>query len=148
MRYREDASGYFWIDDTDYILVMHPILADQEGAYRFELEDPSGVVVIQQIMKTCQSEEKGGFNEFYFTKSDGVTVAPKVAYSQIFEPWGWVVSTGNYVDDMEKDMAEVKAYLQKSYDNALLRVDVVFVVVSGGLVTGRPDGGNPCKAGK
>lgn len=129
MRYREDASGYFWIDDTDYILVMHPILADQEGAYRFELEDPNGVMIIQQIMKTCQSEEKGGFNEFYFTKSDGVTVAPKVAYSQIFEPWGWVVSTGNYVDDMEKDMAEVKAYLQKSYDNALLRVDVVFVVV-------------------
>ncbi len=129
MRYRDDASGYFWIDDTDYILVMHPILVDQEGAYRFELEDPNGVMIIQQIMKTCQSEEKGGFNEFYFTKSDGVTVAPKVAYSQIFEPWGWIVSTGNYVDDMEKDMAEVKTYLQKSYDNALLRVDVVFILV-------------------
>ncbi len=129
MRYRDDQSGYFWIDDTNYILIMHPVLVDQEGAYRFELEDPNGVMIIQEIMKTCQSAEKGGFNEFYFTKSDGVTVAPKVAYSQIFEPWGWIVSTGNYVDDMEADMAEVKAYLGKSYDNALLRVDIVFVVV-------------------
>ena len=23
---RDDGSGYFWIDDTDYNLVMHPIL--------------------------------------------------------------------------------------------------------------------------
>lgn len=29
MRYRDDQSGYFWIDDTDYILVMHPILPDR-----------------------------------------------------------------------------------------------------------------------
>lgn len=129
MRYRDDQSGYFWIDDTNYILIMHPVLVDQEGAYRFELEDPNGVMIIQEIMKTCQSPEKGGFNEFYFTKSDGVTVAPKVAYSQIFEPWGWIVSTGNYVDDMEADMAEVKDYLGRAYDSALLRVDVVFVVV-------------------
>ena len=129
MRYRDDQSGYFWIDDTNYILVMHPVLADQEGAYRFELKDPNGVMIIQEIMKTCQSAEKGGFNEFYFTKADGVTVAPKVAYSQIFEPWGWIVSTGNYVDDMEADMAEVKDYLKKAYDSALLRVDIVFVVV-------------------
>lgn len=129
MRYRDDQSGYFWIDDTNYILIMHPVLVDQEGAYRFELKDPNGVMIIQEIMKTCQSAEKGGFNEFYFTKSDGVTVAPKVAYSQIFEPWGWIVSTGNYVDDMEADMAEVKDYLGKAYDSALLRVDLVFVVI-------------------
>ena len=30
MRYRDDGSGYFWIDDTDYNLIMHPILTDQE----------------------------------------------------------------------------------------------------------------------
>ena len=98
MRYRDDASGYFWIDDTDYTLVMHPILPDQEGSNRYELEDKNGVMIIQEIMKVA--EAGGGYNEFYFTKSDGTTIAPKVAYSQEFEPWGWVVSTGNYVDDM------------------------------------------------
>lgn len=129
MRYRDDQSGYFWIDDTNYILIMHPVLVEQEGAYRFELKDPNGVMIIQEIMKTCQSEEKGGFNEFYFTKSDGVTVAPKVAYSQIFEPWGWIVSTGNYVDDMEEDMAKVRADLDGAYESALSRVNMVSAVV-------------------
>lgn len=108
MRYRDDASGYFWIDDKEYTLIMHPILPEQEGNNRYDLEDQNGVMIIQEIMKVCQSADKGGYNEFYFTKADGVTVAPKVAYSGYFEPWGWAISTGNYVDDMEVQMQEVK----------------------------------------
>ena len=38
MRYRDDSSGYMWIDDTDYILVMHPILPEQEGNNRYDLQ--------------------------------------------------------------------------------------------------------------
>ena len=74
---------------------------------RGRIEDQNGVMSIQEIMKVCSGAEGGGFNEFYFTKSDGVTVAPKVAYSELFQPWGWVVSTGNYVDDMKAEMSGV-----------------------------------------
>ncbi len=129
MRYREDESGYFWIDATDYTLVMHPILPDQEGNNRYELEDQNGVMIIQEIMKVCQSAEKGGFNEFYFTKADGVTVAPKVAYSQIFEPWGWVVSTGNYVDDMTVEMSQVENRIQAQFVKMCILVAVSVVIM-------------------
>ena len=108
MRYGDDGSGYFWIDDTDYNLVMHPILPDQEGNNRKELKDEDGVMIIQEIMKVANTAEGGGYTEFQFTKSDGVTVAPKVTYSQIFKPWGWVVSTGNYVDDMQAEIVETR----------------------------------------
>lgn len=102
LRYGDDDSGYFWIDDLDYVLIAHPILEDEEGDNRYELEDQNGVKIIQSVLKVAQDSPEGGFNEFYFTKSDGVTVAPKRAYSMLFEPWGWVVSTGNYIDDMEE----------------------------------------------
>lgn len=128
MRYRDDQSGYFWIDDTAYTLVMHPILTENEGKNRYDLKDQNGVMIIQEIMKVCQSPEGGGYNEFYFTKADGVTVAPKIAYSQIFEPWGWVVSTGNYVDDMNVGLSEAKARADASYQSILLRIDIVFVL--------------------
>jgi methyl-accepting chemotaxis protein len=120
MRYRDDDSGYFWIDDADYTLVMHPILAEQEGNNRYELEDQNGVMIIQEIMKVCQSADGGGYNEFYFTKADGVTVAPKVAYSGYFEPWGWAVSTGNYVDDMEAEMEEVNTGITQTFRTSCL----------------------------
>ena len=99
LRYGDDQSGYFWVDGTDYTLVMHPILPDQEGNNRYDLTDKNGVKIIQEIMKSAQAG--GGFNEFYFTKSDGVTVAPKVAYSEPFNEWNWVITTGIYADDIE-----------------------------------------------
>lgn len=120
MRYRDDDSGYFWIDDKEYTLIMHPILPEQEGNNRYELEDQNGVMIIQEIMKVCQSADKGGYNEFYFTKADGVTVAPKVAYSGYFEPWGWAVSTGNYVDDMEAQMQAVKDSIAADFRNSCI----------------------------
>ena len=129
MRYRDDDSGYFWIDDTDYILVMHPILPEQEGNNRYTLEDKNGIMIIQEIMKVCQSADKGGYNQFYFTKSDGVTVAPKIAYSEIYEPWGWIISTGNYIDEMNVAKQEMEAAIAQEYNKALTRTDIFFILV-------------------
>lgn len=132
MRYRDDGSGYFWIDDTDYNLIMHPILTDQEGNNRYDLTDQNGVKIIQEIMKVSTGSDGGGFNEFYFTKADGVTVAPKIAYSQIFTPWNWVVSTGNYVDDMKAEMNSSKNEVQAKYHTmitVIIIIDLSFTVV-------------------
>lgn len=131
MRYRDDGSGYFWIDDTDYNLVMHPILVEQEGTNRYELEDQNGVMITQEVIKTCTSAEGGGYNEFYFTKADGVTVAPKVAYSQLFEPWGWAVSTGNYVDDMQAEMADVEERIAQKFTMLCIVIVIMVIVMLG-----------------
>lgn len=127
MRYREDDSGYMWIDDTDYNLVMHPILPEQEGTNRYELADKNGVMIIQEIMKTCSFG--GGYNRFWFTKADGVTVAEKLAYSEKFEPWNWVVTTGNYMDDMQAEMNEREAFLSHSFSNMVVMIVVLSAVI-------------------
>lgn len=131
MRYRDDGSGYFWIDDTDYNLVMHPILVEQEGTNRYELEDQNGVMITQEVIKVCTGAEGGGYNEFYFTKADGVTVAPKVAYSQLFEPWGWAVSTGNYVDDMQAEMADVEERIAQKFTMLCIVIVIMVIVMLG-----------------
>ena len=74
-------SGYFWIDGMDYVLVAHAVLTDQEGDNRKDLMDQNGVMITQSVVNVCNTADKCGYNEFYFTKSDGVTVAPKIAYS-------------------------------------------------------------------
>ena len=136
LRYEEDGSGYFWIDDLDYILIAHPILPEQEGDNRYALEDQNGVKIIQSIMQTVQNSADGGFNEFYYTKADGVTVAPKRAYSMLFEPWGWIVSTGVYIDDMDRTYMEQKQILdeelrlQLQMTNLCMAVTLVVSVVA------------------
>ncbi|MBD5530985.1 MAG: methyl-accepting chemotaxis protein [Lachnospiraceae bacterium] len=140
MRYRDDGSGYMWIDDTDYILVMHPILPEQEGNNRYDLTDQNGVKIIQNIMKTA--EAGGGYNEFYFTKADGVTVAPKLAYSEKFSPWNWVITTGNYIDDMTVEIDAKKLEIKTQFYQMLLTyaasiAGILIVVIVIAIVCGR-----------
>lgn len=127
MRYREDASGYLWIDGTDYVLVMHPILSEQEGDNRYDMTDQNGVKVTQNVVSAGKAG--GGYNEFYFTKSDGVTVAPKVAYSDEFKPWGWVIATGNYVDDMNMQIDAEKGRIQSEFVHMIMIYGIVAVVI-------------------
>lgn len=125
MRYGDDNSGYFWIDDTNYNLVMHPILSEQEGTNRKDLEDKNGVKIIQEIMKVA---DNGGYNEFYFTKSDGKTVAPKVAYSLSIPEWNWVITTGVYTDDIQSTLSS-SAEIART--KAISRNSVIFMIAIG-----------------
>lgn len=132
LRYADDQGGYLWIDGTDYTLVMHPILREKEGSNRRELEDCNGVMIIQEIMKAA--EAGGGFNEFVFTKSDGVTEAPKIAYSEAFEPWNWVLTTGCYSDDINDNIAisENNAQINNIFDKcslALIIESILLIIV-------------------
>lgn len=127
MRYRDDASGYIWIDGEDHVLVMHPILTDQEGTNRYDLTDQNGVKVTQSVVSVAKSG--GGYNEFYFTKADGVTVAPKIAYAEMFEPWGWAVATGNYVDEMNAKIDSMKIRIQDEFSGMLMVYGVSAVVM-------------------
>ena len=97
-------------------------------------------------MKVSTGSDGGGFNEFYFTKADGVTVAPKIAYSQIFTPWNWVVSTGNYVDDMEAEMNSSKNEVQAKYHTmitVIIIIDLIFTVIV--FIASRIFGNTICK---
>lgn len=140
MRYRDDDSGYMWIDDTDYNLVMHPILPEQEGNNRYDLTDQNGVKIIQNIMQSAN--EGGGYNEFYFTKADGVTVAPKLAYSEKFDGWNWVVTTGNYIDDIseviaveEQEITSQFTFMMTVYVACIVVILVVVLAIS--IILGR-----------
>lgn len=135
MRYRDDGSGYMWIDAEDYTLLMHPILPEQEGENRYDLTDQDGVKIIQNIM--ASADAGGGYNKFYFTKADGVTVAPKVAYSQKFAPWGWVITTGNYVDEMDEEIAVTRKQINRQFRQMILlfAVAVAIVLLSAFLVS-------------
>ena len=116
---------------------MHPILPDKEGSNRKELQDNNGVMIIQEIMKAAQ--QGGGFNEFIFTKADGKTQAPKIAYSQEFEPWNWVLTTGCYSDDINLniDSSDNTKQISKTFRRNIceLIVESIILVVVMVIVT-------------
>ena len=122
---RYNGDGYFWIDDTSGSLVVHAIEPEKEGTDRLNLSDPNGVMLIQEILKAAEEGQNEGFTNFMWVKPDDTQSgrqSPKRAYSQLFEPWGWVVSTGNYVDNIENEV------LSRSADMGRSRQTNIFVL--------------------
>lgn len=127
---RYNGEGYFWIDGTDATLIAHPILSDQEGNNRINETDKNGNKLIQNIIKTATTSDEGGFNNFYFMKPNEEDPAPKRAYSELFKPYGWIISTGNYVDDIDKVVNGKKAELSARLNHTLfLSIGIMIVLL-------------------
>ena len=129
IRYGDDSSGYFWIDATDCTLIAHPILPQNEGQNRKNLKDKNGVTIIKKILSVVNENKEGGFSEFYFTKSDGITVAPKRTYSMLFKPWNWIVSSGNYYDDINVELQQIENEVRTHFSKVLLYIFETMAVV-------------------
>jgi len=45
--------------------------------------------------------------EYMWPKGDGGPPARKINFVKLYEPWGWVVGTGMYVDDVERELRTI-----------------------------------------
>lgn len=96
LRYGEE--GYFWTDTSEGVNVV--LLGNAtEGTNRYNAQDVNGTYFIQNIIKAGMSG--GGYSEWWFPKKDETEPSPKRGYSLYFEPFDWIVGTGNYIDDIE-----------------------------------------------
>ena len=94
LRYGE--GGYFWADtyEGDNVVLLG---SDTEGTNRMETKDASGYQMVKQIIAVGK-EPEGGYADYVFPKEGGTEALPKRSYSKAFEPFQWVVGTGNYID--------------------------------------------------
>ncbi|MHB8066122.1 MAG: cache domain-containing protein, partial [Ruminiclostridium sp.] len=97
LRYNKD--GYFWIDTTEGINVVQPTDQKSEGISRIDKKDNKDKLFVREFIKNG-SLDGGGYTDYWFVKPDGKEPLPKRSYTLAFEPFGWVVGTGNYVDDI------------------------------------------------
>ena len=108
MRY--GADGYFWIDTYEGVNVMHAYKPEIEGKNRIGSKDIKGKLLIKEIIENGR-KEGGGFTDFYFTRGSGSEPYPKRGYSLSFEPFQWVIGTGNYIDQIENDIKKERTRL-------------------------------------
>ncbi len=127
---RYGADGYFWVDTTEGVNVV--LLGnDTEGTNRLNASDEFGNYYIKDFMENAKKAE-GGYSEYWFPRAGATEADPKRAYIKLFEPFGWVVGTGNYIDTIDDDLAATNDTMQLSLNGSiqqLLTVDVVLLLV-------------------
>jgi len=128
------ADGYFWIDHTSGILIAHPYMSSLEGINR--LEDKSALYFesINKIIKGVQDSNGASYTEFEWEKPEDIgsgIMTPKKAYSEVFEPWNWIISTGNYIDNLQNKLLTFEKLETKRMDNSniILIVFSVFIII-------------------
>ncbi|WP_286909549.1 methyl-accepting chemotaxis protein [Clostridium sp. UBA1652] len=101
---RYGKEGYFWADNVDGTNVAM-LGQSVEGTNRYESKDANGTYFIKEIIKNGQNAD-GGYTEYYFPKAGESEASAKRAYSKYYEPFGWVVGTGNYIDTIDNTILE------------------------------------------
>jgi signal transduction histidine kinase len=112
LRY-SNGVGYFWINDTlkPYPkMINHPIIPDLNGKVlddtAFNCTFGKNKNLFQAFVDVCL-KDGSGYVEYLWPKptKSGITVKqPKISYITLFKPWGWIIGTGLYIDDLQKDV--------------------------------------------
>ncbi len=126
---RYGSEGYFWIDTYDGTNVMHAYKPEIEGKNRIDARDIKGKLLIKEIIENGR-KQGGDYTDFYFTKGNGNVPYPKRGYSLSFEPFEWVIGTGNYLDQIEDTVKREEMYYSREIINSLFISAAVFFAVA------------------
>ncbi len=129
---RYGSEGYFWADKPDGTNIVL-LGKDIEGKNRMDLVDKKGNFLIKDIIKS--GLDGGGYSDYWFPKKDGSEPLPKRSYSLHYEPFDFVIGTGNYIDDIDKVLEEVVIENSRHTRKIIsFSLTVLFVVVSIGVI--------------
>ncbi len=128
-------SGYFWINNYEQKMIVHPFSPHLEGEEMKGTKDPDGVFLFAEFVKTAK--EKGeGYVRYMWPKPGFDEPQPKMSYVVAFNPWEWVIGTGVYIDDIDKLVAAEEAKIQRTINNTIRRnafVGLILVLMIGAV---------------
>ena len=101
MRY--SGSEYFWINDMHPKMVMHPIKPELDGQDVSSMKSPTGQAIFIDFVKQIQTGGDG-FVPYLWPKPGETEPVQKVSYVKGFQPWGWVIGSGVYVDTVNAEI--------------------------------------------
>jgi methyl-accepting chemotaxis protein len=97
---RYEGSEYFWVNDLHPRMVMHPTKPELDGKDVTNDVDPTGKRLFIEFVETVR-RGGAGFVAYLWPKPGSSEPVRKISYVKLFEPWGWVVGSGLYLDDLD-----------------------------------------------
>lgn len=131
LRY-DGGAGYFWVDTYDGVNVVL-LGRDTEGKSRINATDPNGKQFIREMIENGR-KDGGGYTDLMFAKPNETTPLPKRNYTVAFAPYQWVLGTGVWIDNIDKQVAVEQQQADEAFHQSLLHVLAVIVVLQALIV--------------
>ena len=138
---RQDGTGYIFVYDFNGVVLSDPVQRQNIGENLYTMTDTNGVMVIKDLINVSRTQE-GGFVEYQWLKPTTGSLSPKISYAKSFEPWGWMVGTGVYLDEVEKHIQTQRDILKNRLNHysmmMVFLLGILFVVgIIGIIITNR-----------
>ena len=119
---RYEKTEYFFINDMENRSLMHPTQPQLQGKDLSDTKDPAGKRLFVEFTRVVK-EQGAGFVDYLWPQPGKTEPVPKISYVQGFAPWGWLIGSGIYIDDVD---AAFKAALMRQGGVVLA---VLFILV-------------------
>ncbi|MGO9953663.1 MAG: methyl-accepting chemotaxis protein, partial [Dissulfurispiraceae bacterium] len=135
LRFGKDGKGYIWINNLEAKMLMHPLKPDLEGKDISDFKDQNGRQFFKEMIKVCK-ENGEGFVDYVWPKAEGEKPSPKISYVKLYKPWGWVIGSGIYVDDVMTTVWKILSGIGILLVVISIVVTATTFIVGGGFISG------------
>lgn len=109
IRYGAEDKDYFWITDLQPVMIEHPYRRDLNGKDLSDFHDPNGKLVFVEFIKAVSVSGESFVDYMWQWNDDSTRVVPKLSFVRLFKPWGWIMGTGMYVEDVKIEIKKIES---------------------------------------
>lgn len=96
------GNNYFWINDYDAYIVMHPKKPQLDGKDLSDFKDPHGKRIFSEFARVAKAEGAAFVGYNWVDPSRGSSEPlPKISHVRAVPAWEWVIGAGIYLDDVD-----------------------------------------------
>lgn len=118
---RYDDTNYFWINNYQPAMVMHPIKPALEGKDLTNNKDPDGTpLFVEMVSVVKQSGE--GYVPYKWPKPGNDNPVDKIAFVKGFDQWQWIIGSGVYLDTIDSAFSQQRTII-------IINVVIMIIVV-------------------
>ena len=104
---RYDGQNYYWINDMGPRMIMHPFKPELDGKDLTHNKDPNGKALFIDMVQVVRTSEEG-FVDYLWPKPGLAKPVPKLSFVKLYKPWGWIIGSGIYLDDVSAQMSRLE----------------------------------------
>ncbi len=124
---RYNQTDYFWINDLRPVMIMHPTSPKLVGQDLSGIKDPDGFQVFNEMVTVAKTKGAGMIN-YRWPKPGASEPVAKTSYVSLFAPWGWIIGSGVYVDDVQAEFVH-QVWKASSISLAIIVVMMALLVM-------------------
>lgn len=130
---RFGSGGYIFINKVDGQALVFDGKRLAEDRNNIDLKDNRGNSILQPQIDAFHKGEEGGFMQYYFKRIDGFEEESKISYMKGYHSWDWIIGAGDYLSDIDKDIAIHENELKQKLKTQIITIIVILAMLLIGI---------------